>query len=65
MNLHEIVEIPQNTFKVNQSATRSHHILKFVLEMVERGDSKETILQVAEYLSSVKDKPRAETAEPS
>jgi hypothetical protein len=38
--------------KSHESITRSFHTLKKVMEMVGRGDSKETIIEVEEFLSS-------------
>ena len=49
-DLEKIKEMPTTFEGVHDSAMRSYHILNKVLAMVERGDSIETILEVAEYL---------------
>lgn len=50
MTLKEITEMPTCLGNSHESVLRSFHILDLVLEMVERGDSKETIQETAEYL---------------
>lgn len=42
---------------LHESCYRSYHILNHVLTMVERGDSKETIFEVADFLKSYPDQP--------
>ena len=50
--LKEIAEMPTVIGdKLHQSLTRSHHLLLYILRMVERGDSKETIWDVYAFLS--------------
>ena len=41
---------PTTLENIHESCFRSYDILEQVLVMVERGDSKETILQVVEFL---------------
>ena len=50
MKLSEIKKMPTVFNNVHDSIYRHYHILNYVLGMVERGDSKETIKEVAEYL---------------
>ena len=52
MNLNEILLLPTSIDKVHESVYRSYHILDHILVMVERGDSAETIAEVAELLKS-------------
>jgi len=49
-SLYEISQIPDLYNNVHESIYRSYHTLIKVLEMVERGDSKETIKEVATML---------------
>ena len=47
----EILKYPIIIDNVHESAAyRSYHVLEYVMEMVERGDSKETIKEVVQYL---------------
>lgn len=48
--LSEIKKLPTSIDKVHESCYRSYHILAYVLTMVERGDNKETILDVVNHL---------------
>lgn len=50
MKLNEIQKTPTTLNNVHESAFRSYHILDQVLTMVERGDSKEMILEVTDML---------------
>ena len=50
-NLKTIAEIPQVNEKVHESIFRAYYILEHILIMVNRGDSKETINEVAELLN--------------
>jgi len=55
MTLAEIKEMPtvhrfDERLKIHESVLRSYNILEYVLEMVGRGDSKQTIKDVANYL---------------
>lgn len=47
----EILSFPTVINKNHESLYRSYHILSYVLEMVKRGDSKETILETAQFMS--------------
>lgn len=50
MELHEIQKMPTTTNKIHESCFKSTHILKHVLKMVERGDSRQTIFEVVDLL---------------
>jgi len=50
MMLEEIRELPTLSNNIHESVFRSYHILNKVLELIERGDSKETILEIVEDL---------------
>jgi hypothetical protein len=49
-NLSDIQKMPTSIDKIHESCFRSYHILRQVLVMAERGDSSETIFQVANLL---------------
>jgi len=50
MNLKEITEQPTVLNNTHESCYRIYHILNQVLEMMDRGDSKESINEVVDYL---------------
>lgn len=50
MTLKEIQRMPTSLDKKHESLLKSYHILDYVLKMVERGDSKETILEMVSFL---------------
>lgn len=50
MNLKEITEQPTVLNNTHESCYRISSILQQVLEMIDRGDSKETIHEVVDYL---------------
>lgn len=50
MTIHDIVFMPQVFRNVHESTYRAYHILGFIMQMVERGDSPETIKQMHEFL---------------
>ena len=50
--MYEILQRPTTIDNVHESCFRSYSILEQVLIMVGRGDSRETIEEVAEMLSS-------------
>lgn len=52
MELTTIKEKMTTLDNIHESCFRSHSILELVLEMVERGDSKETIFAVVRHLKS-------------
>jgi len=52
--LNDIISQPQTYEKIHESIFRSYHILRFIIEMVERGDSKETIIEVYNFLNNYK-----------
>ena len=54
--IKSILEKPRIIGDLHESCFRSYHILEQVLLMVERGDSKESIFEVVEYLREVEDK---------
>ena len=49
--IDEILSFPTIINNNHQSLYRAYHILDYVLEMVKRGDSKETILETAQFMS--------------
>ena len=49
--LKEIQLKPTYLENIHESCFRSYSILNKVLEMVERGDSKESIIEVVEFLN--------------
>lgn len=49
-NLKKIQREPTVLENISESLFRSYHILEHVLIMVDRGDSKETIFEVVEFL---------------
>ena len=48
--LKQIQAMPTTLEKIHESCFRSYNILKQVMIMVERGDTKETIFEVVEFL---------------
>lgn len=50
-SLMQIQEMTTVINTVHESCYKSYHILEHVLKMVERGDSKETILEMVQLLS--------------
>ena len=48
---YDILLFPTVLNNTHESCYRSYHILKVVLEMVKRGDSKESIEEVSELLA--------------
>lgn len=54
MNLQEIKDMPTvlEIVKAHESLLRSYHIARKIMEMVERGDSKETIKEVFNFLNN-------------
>lgn len=52
MDLKQIKGMPTVINNTHESCYRSYTMLKFVLEMVERGDSRETIKAVVDLLNS-------------
>ncbi len=52
--LKVILEMPTTVDNIHQSIFRANSILMYILEMVERGDSKETIWDVYYLLSGDK-----------
>lgn len=53
MSMKEIKTMPTCVNNIHESVYRSYHILNKVLEMVNRGDSQETINEVVESLKYV------------
>lgn len=54
MNLKEIQEMPTVIENIHESCFRSYQILYHILTMVERGDSKQTIMEMHQLLNSTK-----------
>ena len=50
--MKEIINLPTVVNNTHESVYRSYHILAKVLEMIERGDSKETIFEFVEFAKS-------------
>jgi hypothetical protein len=48
--LKQIQAMPTTLENIHESCFKSYDILKQVLVMVERGDTKETIFEVVEFL---------------
>lgn len=53
--LEDIMLMPTTKEMIHESVFRSYHILEYVLIMVERGDSKETIQEVVNLLKFPKE----------
>jgi hypothetical protein len=51
MTLKQIQSRPTYVDNVHESVYRSYNILVYVLQMIQRGDSKETIFEVVEFLN--------------
>ena len=62
--LSEIKAMPTVIDKVHESCFRSSMILRQVLEMVKRGDSKETIFEVVEMLQESESKIIGQSSDP-
>lgn len=56
MELKSIIKKPKIIDNRHESLYRCHDILRCVVEMVRRGDSRETILDVAGFLDSPEEK---------
>lgn len=56
MNISDILEHPTVIRNNHESLYKSYHVLFYILEMVKRGDSKETISEVAAFLMNKEDK---------
>lgn len=54
MEIGHIIEMPTSLEKNHESILRSYHILRKVMEMVNRGDSKETINELYNFMVSFK-----------
>jgi hypothetical protein len=52
MELHEIQKMPTSIDKIHESCFRNSQILVHVLNMIERGDSKDTIFEVVDLLKT-------------
>ena len=53
--LKDIIEQPQTFEKIHESIFRSYHALQYLIEMVERGDSKETIIEIINFIRNYPD----------
>lgn len=49
-----IAKMPTKIDNIHQSCYRSDRILRYVMDMIERGDSAQTICDVVEYLQDCK-----------
>lgn len=49
--IEKIQQLPTFIDNTHESCFRSYHVLNLTLEMIERGDSKETIFDMVEFLS--------------
>lgn len=54
-NLKDIVDSPTVIHNNHESLYRSYQTLQYVIKMVERGDSKETIQELVQFIFSVED----------
>lgn len=54
-NMEQIQKFQKTHENIHESIFQSYHILDKVLQMVDRGDSKETIFEVVELLRSRKE----------
>lgn len=54
MKIKEIIEMPTVVDNVHESVFRAYHTLYYVKTMVERGDSKETIIDFIDFIRSCK-----------
>jgi hypothetical protein len=50
MKLNDIQRRPTTIDGIHESRFRSYAVLEYVLKMVERGDSKETIIEISSFL---------------
>ena len=48
----KIAKMPTTYKNIHESIFKSYHLLDYVLQMIERGDSKETIFEMVEFMSS-------------
>lgn len=64
MNLKEITELPTVLNNTHESCYRAYHILNQVLEMIDRGDSKESINEVVDYLRKFTDRDENDGVKP-
>ena len=50
MDIKEIIKMPKVMNNVHESSYRTWGILEYVEQMVSRGDSKETILEIIKFM---------------
>lgn len=50
MKIEDIQSMPTNMQNIHESCFRSYQILEKVIEMLNRGDSKETILELIQLM---------------
>ena len=55
MNYNKIIESPTVVNNIHESCYRCYHILKLVIEMSGRGDSKETIEDTVSFFMNYKE----------
>jgi hypothetical protein len=48
--INSIIERPTTYNNVHESIYRSYGILEYVLDMIDRGDSNETIFEIVEFI---------------
>jgi hypothetical protein len=51
MKMNEILQMPTVVDNVHESIFRSYHILGYVVKLINRQDSKETILEIVDFLN--------------
>ena len=51
MTIEEIQQLPTVIGNTHESCFRSYHVLDLTLEMIKRGDSKETIFDIVKFLT--------------
>ena len=62
----EILRHPTVIDNVHESAAyRSYHILEYVMLMIERGDSKETIKEIVQFLLNAPTYPPSAESSPT
>jgi transposase len=55
--IKEIKEMPTSLDGISESEMRSYNILEKVMIMIDRGDSKETIIELVEFLQDENIRP--------
>jgi len=50
--IETIINQPKIRNNVHESVYRSYHIIEYIKEMIKRGDSKETMLEIIEFMEN-------------